>query len=530
MENEKNDVSVDDNKHKHYVLLVSIISTLIFGLLAHGFAFSNLFPSYDSLSEFDIGSGIHKIKLGRFMYVVLKCLLGESVIMPWLTGMLSLLIIGLASYYTCKIFNLKRLWQIVLISAVFSTNLVVCGTLATFGHDLLGNCMALLLSVLSAYLLRRSLYNISVNDVFVLICLVATLGFYQAYIAVTITLMMFVYIIELIENKKQKISKIILSMLKVGTVILVACIAYYICAIIASKITHYELYDTNTYNSIDIKRITPAMLVENFLSVYRVSFETFFVNGVDSFAIASLKFLGDATVLLHILLLLFVTVVFCLKIFNEKLHGYSICLICIIVILLPIGMNFTSLISGINYILMKFALNLVYVLVPIACTYFKDLKLPFLQLKHMTTVAIILVFLIVAKNISVANQVYVKKELIKNSTLFYTSEIVSRIEKEDIYEYGKTPVVIVGLLIDNSKTIPAFSEIDKITGVGWRTQVACLWHFQRYFDYYLQYDINLIDYVDIANEDYDQALEGLEDFPRKNCILVKDGMIFIKLS
>ena len=95
MENEKNDVSVDDNKHKHYVLLVSIISTLIFGLLAHGFAFSNLFPSYDSLSEFDIGSGIHKIKLGRFMYVVLKCLLGESVIMPWLTGMLSLLIIDI---------------------------------------------------------------------------------------------------------------------------------------------------------------------------------------------------------------------------------------------------------------------------------------------------------------------------------------------------------------------------------------------------------------------------------------------------
>ncbi len=140
-----------------------------------------------------------------------------------------------------------------------------------------------------------------------------------------------------------------------------------------------------------------------------------------------------------------------------------------------------------------------------------------------------MVFVIVAKNVQVANQVYVKKDLIEQTTLFNMTRILSRIEAEETYEYGKTTVVLVGSISDIGDPINNFTKIDELTGVEYYSQVSYIGPFSAYCKYRLQYDIHGVEYSSVANDVYDQALEKLDRFPNENCVLAKDGMIFIKL-
>ena len=90
-------------------LLASFAAVFLFGLLAHGYAFTNFTVSHDSLNEMFLSGDIRyaagsvadwKISLGRFLYPAYRAVFSGGAGTPWLSGVLSLVWVSLCLLYT----------------------------------------------------------------------------------------------------------------------------------------------------------------------------------------------------------------------------------------------------------------------------------------------------------------------------------------------------------------------------------------------------------------------------------------------
>ena len=140
--------------------------------------------SHDSLFEFVLfDSAKDKIELGRFFEPILRLLMGEYVTIPWITAIVSIMMLSVAVFLTFEIFEFKSLFEMAFLSGVYVTNITLTSTIATYSHDLAGDMVALALSVYVAYLWVRLCQQFNWKDFILSVLSISTLlGFYQAYL------------------------------------------------------------------------------------------------------------------------------------------------------------------------------------------------------------------------------------------------------------------------------------------------------------------------------------------------------------
>lgn len=136
------------------VLKVSIISTFFIGMIAHGYAFLNFFPSHDYLYEITM-NGRWQIELGRFLVPVYKAVFGTFSMLPWTSGLVSLIWLGLSVFLLADIFQLNNKWQIVMLSGVVVTNITMTALAATFIPWIGQDTLALLMAVSACWCWQR---------------------------------------------------------------------------------------------------------------------------------------------------------------------------------------------------------------------------------------------------------------------------------------------------------------------------------------------------------------------------------------
>ena len=103
---------------------IAFISTIIIGLITHMFIMVNNLPNHDGLLNI-VGNQEH-IELGRW-FLKFACLFSSYFTIPWIIGIISILLLGLTSVVIIEIFNIKEKINIILISAI----LVVFPTIAS---------------------------------------------------------------------------------------------------------------------------------------------------------------------------------------------------------------------------------------------------------------------------------------------------------------------------------------------------------------------------------------------------------------
>ncbi len=140
-------------------LLASFAAVFLFGLLAHGYAFTNFTVSHDSLNEMFLSGDIRyaagsvadwKISLGRFLYPAYRTVFSGGAGTPWLSGVLSLVWVSLAVYLVSRLFSVDNALLLAVIGALFVTNVSYSALAATYIYDLDGDMLAMLLAVCSA--------------------------------------------------------------------------------------------------------------------------------------------------------------------------------------------------------------------------------------------------------------------------------------------------------------------------------------------------------------------------------------------
>ena len=238
-------------------MFLCVIATFAWGLVTHAYIFLHSSFSHDSLNEFNaaVFGNAWRIQLGRIFVPAYRLLVREAITLPWLIGVLSLLYISAAVFLTVKLFGIRPRLLTALIAGVYTANITVTATAATYIHDLDCNMLALALAVLAVYLWKRFhkgfLYGI--------LPLCVSMGLYQSYLSVAITLVILYLVLQLLDG--HPFAEVFGKGLKSLGMIVGAGVLYYLAIQLVCRITGLLLV-SGPYNSMDsiLSRPVPELL------------------------------------------------------------------------------------------------------------------------------------------------------------------------------------------------------------------------------------------------------------------------------
>ena len=516
--------SLEQSKKQLYLALAA---TFIWGIWTHGYGFLHDSFSKDSLSEFygAAGGSAWKIQLGRVIVPIYRQIFRTELTLPWMVGLLSLLWIGLAVYLTARIFKVQSKLSLVLIAGIFTANITVAATAASYSHDYDCDMFAMLCSVCAVYCWKDLRFGWLIGAVFVAI----SLGIYQSYISVAIVLVMFVCILALLDG--ELFLPVLGRGLKAVGMLLLGGVIYYILmrSVLAATGITLASGDTNSLDS--------ALT----LSVGEIIYLTYHAYADCVSRLLNVVSPYPAALVRGITLVL---MIFCAGILvwglcRRKL-GWLERLLCMgLIALIPLGMNLIYIPThAIVHDLMVYAIWLFYLLVVLLGDWFaqchrnssetngEDLR------KQPRKLSMALLAVLLYGNMQTANVLYLKKDMEQDAYLSLMTRIVYRMETFDEYEPGVTPVVFVGEHTMLNDCIPGFEPYTGITGMD--TAVVATtgedYRLRSYFQTVMNIPV-VVPGGDVYNAmKTDPAVAAMPAYPEEGCIALLDGVLVVKLS
>ena len=509
-------------------LFYAMLATFIWGLAAHMYGFMGNSFSHDSLKELHgaIFGSDWKIKLGRIFVPLYRDLIRSDATLPWLIGLVSLIWIGLAVFLTIRIFHIESKLLIFLTAGIFTTNISVSATAATYLHDLDCYMFSLLCAIAAVYLWDRFSWGFLPGAA----VLAVSMGMYQSYIAVTIVLVLVSCVLDLLNEKSFRY--VFRRGLKAIGMLLLGGILYFISVKGMLWLTHYSLA-TGRNNSMDVmKNLTPRLFLEMTIGAYQDCFARLW-NAQSAYPAVLVR---GATLLLTAVSVIAVIT----GLLNKKIGVPEKLLCLVLVALLPLGMNLIYVLTiGDIHDLMVFAVWLYYFLALLLGDWlvqrWKKSGCPPVRIKTgqlLNGGCLLTVLLLMYGNVQFANGMYLKKDLEYDAYLSLMTRVVYRMEDFEEYVPGETQVYFSGLPKNLNKSIPGFHEYQMVTGMG-QTDVLCApqrIRFQAYFDYILCTPINLVpDALWLEMEDNAQIAE-MPCYPADGCMEMFDNILVVKLG
>lgn len=174
-------------------LRTGFLSGMIAGLITHFYMLTHKLPNWDDATNLaHYGSGNF---LGRWFLKYLHPL-GSRYSIPAIHGVLMILFLALAACIVLEILQLKSTTAAVLVPALMVTFPSVACTM-TFMFMAHTSAMAIFMTCLAVYFLRRYRWGM-IPCAVLLIC---SLGVYQSYISIAITLMILGMLMDVLEGK-----------------------------------------------------------------------------------------------------------------------------------------------------------------------------------------------------------------------------------------------------------------------------------------------------------------------------------------
>ena len=500
------------NKIKKSILSqwkVCFISALVMGLIAHLYKITNWLPNWDGLVfRYDAQN---MISMGRWFLPVV-CAPSSFYDLPFIAGIMAIIFHGLGAVCICKMFGVRKNITAALIGAAVATFPTVTSVMM-YGYVADGYALAFLFSCVAAMLLTKD----KPCYIGALVLIALSCGIYQAYITVTIMLLLLSLILELI-YKNTAVKKVIFKSLKFLLTGVLGMALYYLVMTVLLNITGTALLE---YQGFDNATSLKGIDIAGALYTIKESFVSYFFDfsaGPNVFGVIN-------CIVFVLTLVLYLT-----DVIKNKLGIAKILMLCIFVILLPIGASVLSFInSGIDYHnLMKMGF-LVFYLFFILQYENTSVKLNKVKQWSILVITVILVF----NQTIIANVSYHKLNMAYEKSYGTLIRIADRIEQtegagecDSILVLGYLPeseAYSVKLPPDMTGTTDGYilRADDEIVGQS----VLC----SALNDYCGK------NYKFISGEEKSELLkridtDSLNNWPAKNSISIIDNVIVIKLG
>lgn len=489
---------------------IPFFSSVFFGLLAYGYAFTNKLVNHDEVNSlFSKGATVSS---GRWGLSVLDTIF-PNYSMPWIYGLLTVFFVAVA---VCLVVQMFRLNNRVLQVLLSGTIMVFPSLIGLFGYMFTSTSFALsfLLAVAAAVLIKdlQKWYMLPA-----LCCLVFSLGIYQSYISVTASLLVILLIQQLLMDENP------LIVLRKGI--------FYVCFLIVSLCLYYlgvqvVLWITgtalNSYASSNLD-FSVASFMNGVILAYR-NFIRYFADGFRGLIPTAFSRI------LHIFLLVMSLILLLLLMFrSRKKSPGQIALLLLLTGILPLAINCMFMITTPDSIhtLVLYSFIAVYIFASVLT----DLILSESHLCSFSGICVnaitILLVLVICINTYLANQSYLHLHLrYENAYAFYTS-LAADIKMTPGFDEN-TRLAIIGEYQQPDYYYEQFWEIHTITGVyGFLPDSYSISHF---LEYYIGFPIPIVSEKDCTMIQNTPEFQAMAQYPYYGSLQKMGDILVVKLS
>lgn len=475
------------------------LSALITGLAAHGYAFGNKLLNHDEIESL-FGKGA-TVTSGRWGLEVVKFLFPDWS-MPWIYGILSLLLIAAAACLMLRLLDICPTSLRILLPALIVSFPSLTGNFC-FMFTASAYAWSFFLAVLAVYLFRdgeprRGIYSV--------ILLVLALGIYQAYISVAASLFLLLMFRDALDGKKS-VPEIIRFGVKALAMMLLAVALYYAVTQLVFRVTGAEFNDYVTENVNGSVRLPRRVRMAYDAFVYIFTFRNFYL------------ITSEFSRYVHIVLggMTLATLAFLALRGKRWLHA---ALAAFLLFLLPLGICCMFLIMSQESIhtLVLYSFVSVYLLMGLTVQ-----RLRFPAADRLLTLALAV---IAAANIYFANMCYLKLDLqYENARAFYTV-LCARVESTPGFDED-CALALVGR---QENLMHAFPEMDTELFMGVNRDLVNIYSRENLIRYYLGLDIPFADETAVERLENDPRVLEMAEYPFDGSIRRIDDMLVVRLG
>lgn len=534
-------------KHKEQVRVFT--STFLIGFLIHFYMFSNKMINYFEMNNILTPMSMDKgdtLAMGRwFLPVVSK--LSSVYSMPAVNGLICLVCLSLIACMIVDVFGLKKRVPIVLCEGVIVSFPGVASYLS-YGVNTDVFCVALLLSVLSGWVLYRSACSVG-GMILSAVVLCFCIGVYQPFMSVTIAVIFCMLYLQVWQEGKGFLT-VLKQALRCLAALAAGFILYYLVMQIVTAVTGIAMGDYHGIN--DMTSFTLKGIAKGGVYTY-----FYFLSYLFSMEYANFPLVVVFDGLAALLFLYFTIAGYRKFQKGAREKGSLVCQI-LLVVFLPIGVNASPFLmadrvgNGVDRYMM-FSMMLLFVLLLKLMDAMADAKagagagtegersgsakskgdnirsvwriLP----QWMTIAALTAV---IWGNYYLCNQGYYRAEAMTKSTDSLLNRLAYRIESAEGWNPGM-PVYLANceaLFNENCDTkVAAFDALTRVDGTEikpWYNESAVV----KYMQVYLNFPVNTIPEERkkeiLASEEFAQ----MSVYPRENSMRMMDGVLVVKFG
>ena len=398
----------------------SIYSSMIFTFLTHFYFFTRRLANEDDLSylvfkDFALTSG--RWNNGTIFTT--------SLMSPSVNFILVIIILAIISLLICDIFKIKNKKNMILISLIIST---FPSLALSFSYLFMVEIYmtSLLLAVLAVWLSTKWKYGFIPGS----LCIALSLGNYQSYIAVSVSLII-IYVIKETIDKKKEILKDILKLFIMG---ILGIIIYFMILKVLLLINKTSL---SNYKGADSMGIPPISEWPKLIFRTYKHFIGYFI-GKSYFRIS----IFESTIRILTIILTFILLIN--KITKEKFYKnkMNIIIFIILIVLIPFTFNIVDFIAFKADLtsLQIYSFSSLYLLIILILDKTKP--------NYLNTIITILIIAIGIMNFTTINKYYFKQETYYKYTENLNNRLLNKIESTEGYYYG-IPIIFKGKINSN---------------------------------------------------------------------------------
>ena len=476
---------------------VPFLSALLLGLAAHGYAFSNKLLHHDEIESL-FGKGA-TVTSGRWGLELVKILFPDWS-MPWIYGLLSLVLIGAAACLMLKTLGIRSTALRILLPGLIVSFPSLTGNFC-FMFTSAAYAWSFFLAVLAVWLFCTGSRR---HVVLSILLLVLALGIYQAYISVAATLFLVLMIRDTLDGERS-VPQIIRFGVKALAMMLASIVLYYGVTLLVFRVTGAE------FNSYVTENVNGAVSLPRRV---RMAYDAFFyIFSFRNFYLIT----SEASRYLHIALLALTAAGLGWLI----LRGRSLlraALLGALLLLLPLGICCMFLIMSRESIhtLVMYSFVCLYLLMGLTAERIRGSVKPL----SLALAAVVLC------NVYFANMCYLKLTLqYENARAFYTV-LAGRIEGTEGFDENCS----IALIGRQENLLHDFPELDTELFMGVNRELINIYSRENFIRFYLGLDLPFAPESAVEALENDARVLAMAEYPYDGSVQKIDDMIVVRLG
>ena len=483
-----------ENKCREYSL--TLCASLIFGFLAHMYAFTNKLVNADETSAL-FGKGA-TVTSGRWGLEITSWFLPDYS-MPWIFGLVSVLLLAVSVCMIVSIFEIRSPLLCLGLSGTIMAFPALVGNFS-FMFTSASYAMAIIAAVASVWLFER---GGKWRAVLAVLLLAFSLGVYQAYISVASSFFVLLLFKRLMDADSRA-KDVLIRGIKYVAMLLVSLVVYYAVTFTVESIagSGYQEYEV----------MAQTGLVRSLLLAYS-SFVRTAVSGYFGYVNSTLSMLA------HLLCALVIVVGLGSLILPQRDKGKTLLTIALVIIY-PLSVNCIYLIASVDIIhsLVLFGFISVYVFTAMVADRVSGDPL------LLRDAAVLALSVILAGSIFYANKIYLKMYLqYENAYAFYNTLMAEVMDTP-----GFNSDTVVDFVGSDAGGIKVFDEIDSSMLTGPNEELVNIYTRVDFIRYYLGLDL----YSYMEDEIYADWFYEMPSYPDEGSIVMREqeNRIIVKFS